>query len=128
MRFLAAGSDDIDPGDYALPYQTISMILLGPGASVTHDALRILARHGTLFLAAIGEGGVNPPHTRGSTWQLKPFKVSEKWLKGHLESKLPESFVLLLGETIAGAFLLRSLPLSRHLLESLNPVDIDGPR
>lgn len=68
LRFLAAGSDDIDPGDYALPYQTISMILLGPGTSVTHDALRILARHGTL-LAAIGEGGVKfytaPPMGQG---------------------------------------------------------------
>lgn len=33
------------------------MILLGPGSSVTHDALRLLARHGTL-LAAVGEDGV----------------------------------------------------------------------
>ena len=33
------------------------MILLGPGSSVTHDALRLLARHGTL-LAAVGQDGV----------------------------------------------------------------------
>ncbi|SAK61275.1 CRISPR-associated endonuclease Cas1 [Caballeronia pedi] len=33
------------------------MILLGPGSSVTHDALRLLARHGTL-LAAVGVDGV----------------------------------------------------------------------
>lgn len=33
------------------------MILLGPGSTVSHDALRLLARHGTL-LAAVGEGGV----------------------------------------------------------------------
>lgn len=33
------------------------MILLGPGSSITHDALRLLARHGTL-LAAVGEDGV----------------------------------------------------------------------
>lgn len=68
LHFLAAGSDDIAPGDYAIPYQTISMILLGPGTSVTHDALRILARHGTL-LAAVGEGGVKfytaPPMGQG---------------------------------------------------------------
>lgn len=57
LRFLAAGSEEFDPGDYAIPYQRISMILLGPGTSVTHDALRILARHGTLLLA-VGEGGV----------------------------------------------------------------------
>jgi CRISPR-associated protein Cas1 len=47
----------MDPGEYAIPYQTISMILLGPGTTVTHDVLRILARHGTL-LAAVGQGGV----------------------------------------------------------------------
>jgi CRISPR-associated protein Cas1 len=47
----------MEPGEYAIPYQTISMILLGPGTTVTHDVLRILANHGTL-LAAIGEGGV----------------------------------------------------------------------
>jgi len=33
------------------------MILLGPGSTVSHDALRLLARHGTL-LAAVGEDGV----------------------------------------------------------------------
>ncbi len=57
LFFIAAGSDEIDPGEYAIPYQRISMILLGPGTSVTHDVLRILARHGTL-LAAVGQGGV----------------------------------------------------------------------
>jgi CRISPR-associated protein Cas1 len=33
------------------------MILLGPGSSVTHDALRLLAKHGTL-MAAVGVDGV----------------------------------------------------------------------
>jgi CRISPR-associated protein Cas1 len=47
----------MDPGEYAIPYQTVSMILIGPGTTVTHDVLRLLARHGTL-LAAVGEGGV----------------------------------------------------------------------
>jgi CRISPR-associated protein Cas1 len=68
LHFSTAGSDDIAPGDYAIPYQMISMILLGPGTSVTHDVLRILARHNTL-LAAIGEGGVKfytaPPMGQG---------------------------------------------------------------
>ncbi|MDO4230866.1 MAG: type I-E CRISPR-associated endonuclease Cas1e [Lautropia sp.] len=49
-----------------IPHQTVSMILLGPGSSVTHDALRLLARHGTL-LAAVGVDGVRcytaPPLT-----------------------------------------------------------------
>ena len=57
LFFLAAGSEDIAAGEYAIPYQRISMILLGPGTTVTHDVLRILARHGTL-LAAVGQGGV----------------------------------------------------------------------
>jgi len=47
----------MDAGDYAIPYQTVSMILLGPGCTVTHDVLRLLGRHGTL-LVAVGVGGV----------------------------------------------------------------------
>lgn len=68
LRFTAAGSDSLEPGDYAIPYQTVSMILMGPGTTVTHDVLRVLARHGTL-LAAVGEGGVKyytaPPMGQG---------------------------------------------------------------
>lgn len=68
LHFLAAESGDYEPGDYAIPYQQVSMVLLGPGTSLTHDVLRILARHGTL-LAAIGEGGVKfytaPPMGQG---------------------------------------------------------------
>ncbi len=44
-------------GDYAIPFQTLSMILLGPGSTVSHDALRLMARHGTA-LVAVGEDGV----------------------------------------------------------------------
>ena len=40
-----------------IPHQSVSIIMLGPGSSVTHDAMRLLARHGTL-LAAVGEDGV----------------------------------------------------------------------
>lgn len=40
-----------------IAHQTVSIILLGPGSSVTHDALRLMARHGTL-LAAVGVDGV----------------------------------------------------------------------
>lgn len=57
LRFVAAGSDTLDPGDYAIPYQAVSMLLLGPGTSVTQDVLRLAARHG-LLIAAVGEGGV----------------------------------------------------------------------
>ena len=51
------GKDSLTPGIDQIPHQSVSMILLGPGSSVTHDALRLLARHGTL-LAAVGEDGV----------------------------------------------------------------------
>ena len=57
LRFITAGGGDLAAGDYQIPHQTISIILLGPGSSVTHDALRLLARHGCA-LAAIGAGAV----------------------------------------------------------------------
>ncbi len=68
LKFLAAQSEILSSGDYALPYQAVSMILMGPGTTISHDALRILARHGTL-VAAVGEGGVKfytaPPIGQG---------------------------------------------------------------
>lgn len=68
LRFLAAGGDSFAAGDYAIPYQAVSMLLLGPGTSVTQDVLRLAARHGML-IAAVGEGGVKsytaPPMGQG---------------------------------------------------------------
>ena len=52
-----AENDPLEPGHYAVPFQGVSIILLGPGSTVSHDALRLLARHGTA-LAAVGEDGV----------------------------------------------------------------------
>lgn len=52
-----AASDALGPGDYAIPFQMVSMILLGPGSTVSHDALRLCARHGTA-IAAVGDDGV----------------------------------------------------------------------
>ena len=69
LRFVAASSPDLKAGIYAIPYQNVSIILLGPGSTVSHDALRILARHGTL-LAAVGEGGVK-------------FYTAPPWGQGH---------------------------------------------
>ena len=56
LHFGRAG-DTLTPTLDQIPHQAVSMILLGPGSSVTHDALRLLARHGTL-LAAVGQDGV----------------------------------------------------------------------
>ena len=57
LRFRAAAGPTLDAGDYAIPYQTVSLVLIGPGSQVSHDALRLLARHGT-GLVAVGEGAV----------------------------------------------------------------------
>ncbi|MGQ9862478.1 MAG: type I-E CRISPR-associated endonuclease Cas1e [Thiobacillaceae bacterium] len=68
LRFVAAESETLAAGDYAIPYQSVSMLLLGPGTSLTQDVLRLCARHGTL-IAAVGEGGVKsytaPPMGQG---------------------------------------------------------------
>jgi CRISP-associated protein Cas1 len=69
LHFRAAQSDELEAGDYAIPYQSVSLILLGPGSTVSHDVLRLLARHGTL-LAAVGEGGVK-------------FYTAPPWGQGH---------------------------------------------
>lgn len=57
LRFATAGSPDLPPGDYAIPFQAVSCFLLEPGTTVSHDALRLLSRHGCC-LVAVGEGGV----------------------------------------------------------------------
>lgn len=57
LTFCAAGSPSVAAGEFAIPHQSISLVLLGPGGSVTQDALRLLARHGAA-LSAVGEDGV----------------------------------------------------------------------
>jgi len=87
LHFLAAGSPDMAAGDYAIPFQTVSLILLGPGTTVSHDTLRLLARHGTC-LAAVGEDGVRlytaPPlgtdasayaRAQASSWANEPKRM-----------------------------------------------------
>ncbi|MBU2962092.1 type I-E CRISPR-associated endonuclease Cas1e [Citreicella sp. C3M06] len=50
-------ADALTRGEYAIPLQGVSIILLGPGSTVSHDALRLLA-HARTALAAVGEDGV----------------------------------------------------------------------
>lgn len=57
LRFRTAGSDALRAGDYGIPFQSVSVIILEPGTTVSHDALRLLARHGTGLVVA-GEDGV----------------------------------------------------------------------
>jgi CRISPR-associated protein Cas1 len=77
---MAAQSETLDAGDYAIPYQAVSMILLGPGTSITQDVLRLCARHGTL-IAAVGEGGVKsytaPPLGQGRSDVARAH--AERW-------------------------------------------------
>lgn len=56
LRFVSLGGA-VDVGDYRVPHQAVSMVLLGPGSTVSHDALRLMARHGTA-LCAVGKDGV----------------------------------------------------------------------
>jgi CRISPR-associated protein Cas1 len=57
LRFRSLGGEDLVAGDYGIPFQTLSTIFLEPGTTISHDALRLLARHGT-GLVAVGEEGV----------------------------------------------------------------------
>ncbi len=57
LRFKTAGGGQLPLGDYALPFQGISNFLMGPGTTISHDAMRLLASHGT-GLIATGEDGV----------------------------------------------------------------------
>ena len=53
----ADSKSPLERGQYGIPFQSLSMILLGPGSTVSHDALRLMARHDTA-LVAVGEDGV----------------------------------------------------------------------
>jgi len=57
LRFVTAGGGDLAAGAYGIPFQTVSAIILEPGTAVSHDALRLLASHGTGLIVA-GEQGV----------------------------------------------------------------------
>ncbi len=56
LRFRSAGFEELEPGDYAIPYQLLTCLVLQPGTSLTHDVLRLCASHGT-GIVAVGEAG-----------------------------------------------------------------------
>lgn len=56
LQFVTKGGA-LAAGAYSIPHQAVSMVLLGPGSTVSHDALRLMARHGT-GMAAVGDDGV----------------------------------------------------------------------
>lgn len=57
LKFSTVGDGELSSGVYDIPFQMLSCIVLQPGTTVSHDALRLLARHGTGLVAA-GDGGV----------------------------------------------------------------------
>jgi CRISPR-associated protein Cas1 len=57
LHFITVGGGELSAGDYAIPFQMISCLVCGPGTLISHDALRLLARHGT-GLVITGEDGV----------------------------------------------------------------------
>jgi CRISPR-associated protein Cas1 len=87
LQFISAGSTDLKPGEYAIPFQNISMIILAPGTTVTHDCLRLLARHGT-GLIAVAEGGARmysaPPYGPGDSKLAR----RQAYLWANMESRI----------------------------------------
>lgn len=57
LQFLAAGTGELAAGRYDIPYQDVSLILLGPGTEITHDVFRLCGCHGA-GLVAVGDDGV----------------------------------------------------------------------
>lgn len=57
LKFETAGGAELPAGLYDIPFQLVTCIMLGPGTTVTHDVMRLLARHGTGLVAA-GDDGV----------------------------------------------------------------------
>lgn len=57
LEFASGGSDRLPPGTFDIPVQRVSCIILEPGSTVSHDALRILTRYRT-GLVASGDDGV----------------------------------------------------------------------
>jgi CRISP-associated protein Cas1 len=55
LHFISSGGQ-LDAGEYSIPHQGISAILIGPGTSITHDVLRLLAAHGTALIATGTDG------------------------------------------------------------------------
>ncbi|MDY3868956.1 MAG: type I-E CRISPR-associated endonuclease Cas1e [Pyramidobacter sp.] len=66
LRFISAGTSSLEAGTYDIPYQTVSVILLGPGTTISHDVFRLAGKHG-VGLMAVGENGVrcytSPPQS-----------------------------------------------------------------
>lgn len=57
LKFITAGNAELEAGNYLIPYQMVTSIVLEPGTMISHDVLRLCAMHG-VGVVATGEGGV----------------------------------------------------------------------
>lgn len=109
LRFVSAGGR-LAAGDYALPFQMITAIFLEPGGTVSHDALRLLARHGTALIA-IGEDGARhyasmpfgPDDSRLARRQVAAWSdperrnaIARQMYAWRLDEELPEADIAVL--------------------------------
>jgi len=56
VRFLASGNGDLPAGDYGIPIQTVTAVVLSPGTTISHDTFRIAAIYGTSVVASGDDG------------------------------------------------------------------------
>ncbi|RMD90666.1 MAG: type I-E CRISPR-associated endonuclease Cas1 [Alphaproteobacteria bacterium] len=102
LRGQGDGKDALAPGDYSIPLQGVSMILLGPGSTVSHDALRLLAYSRTA-LAAVGEDGVRlytaPPliPDRSGLARMQARLWADEEMRTHIARRM---YAIRLGEVL----------------------------
>ncbi|TVR13366.1 MAG: type I-E CRISPR-associated endonuclease Cas1 [Planctomycetota bacterium] len=56
LKAVCAGWGELPAGVYDIPFQMVSVLLLAPGCTISHDVMRLCARHGTGIIA-VGEDG-----------------------------------------------------------------------
>lgn len=106
LHFSTAGIPrELPAGEYSIPFQQVSCILLGPGGLVSHDALRLMARHGT-GLVVTGQDGVRlyaslPAGPHDSALARRQV---EAWQHEHIRiKKARKMFAWRLGEVLPHA-------------------------
>jgi CRISPR-associated protein Cas1 len=87
VRFITTGSDEFPAGDYTIPFQGVSCIAMEPGVTISHDVLRLCARHGT-GVVAVGEAGVRLYASMpfGPDSSARARRQVEHWSDPHLRT------------------------------------------
>ncbi len=104
---FSSGGGVLAAGDYQLPHQTLSALLIGPGTSLSHDVLRILARHGTTLVAvgtdatrlytapALGPDRSDLARAQATAWadQKQRIAIARKMYARRLGEVLPHTSI-----------------------------------